>query len=83
MSQVGVMRHKVLVERQKIRRVARELGVSRNRVKLYGALATPPRVERTGRKHPVRNAAKPRLEQVLKVSPKCTGDKHHPIPLCQ
>jgi Helix-turn-helix domain of resolvase len=46
MDQVHVIRHKVLVEGQSARRVAREMGVSRNTVKRYLARAAPTRVER-------------------------------------
>ena len=44
MDQVHVVRHKVLVEGLSARRVAREMGVSRNTVKRYLSQAAPARV---------------------------------------
>ncbi len=41
MDQVYVVRHKVLVERRSVRRVARELGISRNTVRRYVDGAPP------------------------------------------
>jgi hypothetical protein len=46
MDQVHVIRHKVLVEGLSARRVAREMGVSRNTVQRYLSRAAPTRVER-------------------------------------
>lgn len=43
MDQVHVVRHKVLVEGQQIRRVAREMGIARNTVRKYLAQAAPVR----------------------------------------
>ncbi len=43
MEQVHVIRHKVMVEGQSIRRVARELGVSRNTVRKYLGQSEPRR----------------------------------------
>ena len=52
MAQVHVIRHKVLVEGLSIRRVAREMGVSRNTVTKY--LKQPQPVRREGpRRKPV------------------------------
>ena len=53
MDQVHVVRHKVLVEGLSARRVAREMGVSRNTVKRYLSQAAPTRVERQARGRPV------------------------------
>jgi len=57
MAQVHVIRHKVLVEGLSIRRVAREMGVSRNTVSKY--LKQPQPVRREGPRR------KPVLERVL------------------
>src|SRR6266567_2968767 len=46
MDQVHVVRHKVLVEEQSVRRVARELGLSRNTINKYLRQSEP---VRTGR----------------------------------
>ncbi len=40
-EEVHVLRHKVLVEGQSRRRVAREMGISRNTVRRYLTLSTP------------------------------------------
>ncbi len=53
MDQVHVVRHKVLVEGQPARRVAREMGLSRNTVRRYLELPAPVRVERGARGRPV------------------------------
>ena len=45
MDQVHVVRHKVLVDGQSVRRVAREMELSRNTVKRYLEMAAPVRVE--------------------------------------
>ena len=45
MDQVHVVRHKVLVEGQPARRVAREMGLSRNTVRRYLERPAPVRVE--------------------------------------
>ena len=65
MDQVHVIRHKVLVERQSERSVARELGVSRNTVRKYLAQAVPRRVESEPRPKPVLERVKARLEELL------------------
>jgi transposase len=75
MDQVHVVRHKVLVEGQQIRRVAREMGIARNTVKKYLAQPAPVRVERVRRARPVWDKVKPRLEALLTESPRWTGGK--------
>jgi len=46
MDQVHVIRHKVLVEGQSVRPVARQIEVSRNTVRKYLRVSAPVRVER-------------------------------------
>lgn len=65
MDQVHVIRHKVLVEGQSERSVARELGVSRNTVSKYLVEAAPRRVELEPRAKPVLERVKVRLEELL------------------
>ena len=64
MDQVHVLRHKVLKEGQSIRRVARELGLSRNTVTKYLGLPEPVRSSRH-RGRPVLEAVTPRLEELI------------------
>ena len=75
MDQVHVIRHKVLVEGLSARRVAREMGVSRNTVQRYLSQAAPTRVERLPRDRSVWEKAKARLEALLTESPQWTGGK--------
>jgi transposase len=75
MDQVHVIRHKVLVEGLSARRVAREMGVSRNTVKQYLSRAAPVRLEPTPRGRPVWEKVGPRLEALLAESPQWTGGK--------
>jgi transposase len=75
MDQVHVIRHKVLVEGLSARRVAREMGVSRNTVQRYLAQAAPTRVERLPRGRPVWEKVGARLEALLADSPRWTGGK--------
>jgi transposase len=75
MDQVHVVRHKVLVEGVQIRRVAREMGLSRNTVKKYLAQAAPVRVEKAARRRPVYDKVRARLEALLADSPQWTGGK--------
>jgi len=64
MSQVHVIRHKVLLEGRSIRSVAREMHVSRNTVRKYLAESEPRRVERSPRRAPVREEAERRIEKL-------------------
>ncbi len=74
MDQVHVLRHKVLKEGQSIRRVARELGLSRNTVAKYLDQPEPIRSFRQPRERPVWEAVKPRLEKlVAEWEPRTTG----------
>jgi transposase len=76
MDQVYVVRHKVLVEGHSVRRVAREMGVSRNTVRRYVDGDGKPGVRRhVDRGHPVSDRVRPRLEQLLSEAPRWTGGK--------
>ena len=83
MAQVHVIRHKVLVEGLSIRRVAREMGVSRNTVSKYLKEAEPIRREGPRRK-PVLERVAPRIDGLLvewsgRTTPKqrITGTRIH------
>ena len=65
MDRVHVIRHKVLIEGQSIRRVARELGVSRVTVKKYLSVAEPRRVEYGPRARPVSERIGPVIDSIL------------------
>jgi transposase len=74
MDQVHVLRHKVLKEGRSIRRVARELGLSRNTVAKYLDQPEPVRSSRRQRERPVWEAVQPRLEDlVAEWEPRTTG----------
>jgi transposase len=75
MDQVYVIRHKVLVEKQSVRRVARELGISRNTVRRYVEGATPCVRQPVARVKPVKQQVWPRVEEVLADAPRWTGGK--------
>lgn len=75
MDQVHVVRHKVLVEGQSVREVARSMGFSRNTVKRYLAAAAPVRVEAKARARPVWSKVEGRLHALLDESPQWTGGK--------
>jgi transposase len=75
MDQVHVIRHKVRVEGRSARQVAQEMGISRNTVRRYLALAAPVRVEQEPRKRPVREKVETRLRALLEESPRWTGGK--------
>jgi transposase len=64
-EQVHVIRHKVLVEGQSMRRVAAEMGLSRNTVKKYLTQAEPVRHEAEPRRKPVRSVVTARIEALL------------------
>ncbi len=65
MEQVHVIRHKVVIEGQSQRRVAREMGLSRNTVKKYLEVSEPKRLELNPRSGPVLEEVKPRMDQLL------------------
>ena len=74
MDQVHVLRHKVLNEGRSIRRVARELGLSRNTVAKYLEQPEPVRSSRRQRERPVWEAVQPRLEELIaEWEPRTTG----------
>lgn len=75
MSEVHVVRHKVLVEGRSLREVARELGLSRNTVKRYLTRAAPTRTEASPRPRPRWELVKARLRELLETSPQWTGGK--------
>jgi len=64
-EQVHVIRHKVLLEGQSQRKVARDMGLSRNTVKKYLEVSEPKRVEAQSRSRPVLDRVKPRMDQLL------------------
>ena len=65
MDQVHVIRHKVLREGVSIRRVARELSISRNPVSKYLEESAPMRRTRRRRARPVWERVQSRLEELL------------------
>ncbi len=75
MDQVHVARHKVLVEGVSVRRVAAELGVSRNTVRRYLDLAQPVYGPRQAQPRPVMDRVGPRIEALLAEAPRWTGGK--------
>jgi transposase len=84
MDQVHVIRHKVLVEGQSIRSVAKEMGVSRNTVSKYLKAPEPKRVVRQPKSSPVTQMIAPRIEELLeewkgRTTPKqrITGTRIH------
>jgi transposase len=75
MDQVHVVRHKVLVEGQSQRQVARELGLSRVTVRKYVEQAIPIRQESEPRARPVWEKVGARIEALLAESKQWTGGK--------
>ena len=75
MDQVYVVRHKVLVEGLSVRRVARQLGVSRNTVRRYVEGAEPGVRKPVDRGFPGKDRVRPRLEALLIEAPRWTGGK--------
>jgi transposase len=65
MDQVHVIRHKVLVEGQSIRSVARQMSVGRNTIKKYLALSEPVRVVRQKKPSPVKEMVAPRIDEIM------------------
>jgi len=84
MDQVHVVRYKVLVEGQTIRRVAREMSISRNTVRKYLKLSEPTRNEQRPRSRPVLEKVASRIDELLeewgiRTTPKqrITGTRIH------
>jgi len=84
MDQVHVVRYKALVEGQSIRRVACEMGMSRNTVYKYLKVSEPVRREEGARARPVLEKVSPRIDELLegwntRKSPKqrITGTRLH------
>jgi len=75
MDQVHVVRHKVLIEGQSQRAVARALGLSRVTVRRYLDRAAPVRVEPEPRARPVWAAVEARVTTLLEESPQWTAKK--------
>jgi len=75
MDQVYVVRHKVLVEGLSARKVARELGISRNTVKRYVEGAEPGGRQPVARPSPALDGVRGRMEELLADSPRWTGGK--------
>lgn len=64
-AQVHVIRHKVLTEGLTVRRVAREMGVSRNTVKKYLSAPEPVRRESRPRPKPILERVQPRMDELI------------------
>ena len=84
MDQVHVIRHKVLVEGQSIRAVARQMGISRNTVSKYLKVPEPKRIVSQPKPSPVMEMVAPRIEELLeewrgRTTPKqrITGTRIH------
>ena len=75
MSQVHVIRHKVIHEEQGIREVAREMGVSRNTVRKYLKQSEPVRMEKKPRPKPVLEKVAPRIDELLEEWGKAATQK--------
>jgi len=65
MDKVHVIRHKVLVEGQSIRSVARQLGVSRNTVDKYIKVSEPIRMAGQPKPRPVMEKVATRIDELL------------------
>lgn len=75
MGEVYVVKRRVLVEGVSIRRVAREMGISRNTVRRYLGGAKPGVRQPTKRASPVLDSVREKLDEILADSPKWTGGK--------
>lgn len=75
MDQVHVIRHKVLIEGQSQRAVAKALGLSRVTVRKYVEQAAPVRVEKAPRPRPVWGKVRERIDGLLNEAPAWTDKK--------
>lgn len=75
MDQVHVVRHKVLVEGQSVRQVARTMGIARSTVARYLDLPAPVRVEEKARARPISDRVGGRIRELLAEAPRWTGGK--------
>ena len=76
MEEVYVVRHRHLVEGVPIRRLSREMGIPRNTIRRYLRGAEPGVGKPRGPEgHPVRDAVRPRAEEILGDAPRWTGGK--------
>ena len=75
MEEVGTIRHLVLAEGWTIRRVARELRVSRNTIRRYLAGAEPGLRKQVVRVRPVLGRVQARLDALLAEAPRWTQGK--------
>jgi transposase len=75
MDQVMVVRHKVLVEKESARRVARELGISRVTIRRYLEGAPIGERRRSERPSPVTDGIRGRVDAILLDSPRWTAGK--------
>src|SRR5919202_7103901 len=81
MDQVHVIRHKVLVEGQSIRSVARQMGIGRNTIKKHLTLSEPRGVWRREKPSPGKDPVAPRIDQILEVwRPRTTHKQRIPEP---
>ena len=76
-EQVHVIRHKVMVEGESQRRVARDMGLSRNTVRKYLEVSEPKRVERSPRGRPVLERVKGRMNELIEEWEGRTTSKQH------
>ncbi len=84
MSQVHVIRHKVLLEGEPIRQVSREMGISRNTVRKYLKQSEPVFKAKGARVKPVMDKVTDRIEQLLEewsvrttAKQRITGNRIH------
>lgn len=64
-EEVHVIRHKLLVEKQSLRQVSRDTGISRNTLKKYLEITSPARTEKNPRSRPVQSIIAPRIDALL------------------
>lgn len=84
MDQVTIIRYKKRSEGKSTRKIAQEMGISRNTVKKYLEISEPKRVETIPRPSPIRDHVAPRIDELLvewkdQITPKqrITGSRIH------